>query len=51
MQPTITVLYYLITAAVTVTLLRNFLKSKDVQRSVLYALVLMPFVLRLLRIK
>ncbi len=51
MQHVITILYYLITGAITVTLLVNFTRSKDAQRSVLYALVLIPFVLRLLQIK
>jgi multisubunit Na+/H+ antiporter MnhE subunit len=47
----ITVLYYLLTAAIAVLLIRNFLKRKDWQEEVLYIVVLIPFLLRLLRLK
>jgi len=47
----VTVLYYLLTAAVAVLLVRNFLKRKDWQEEVLYIVVLIPFLLRLLRLK
>ena len=47
----ITVLYYLLTAAIAVLLVRNFLKRKDWQEEVLYIVVLIPFLLRLLRLK
>lgn len=47
----VTVLYYLLTAAIAVLLIRNFLKRKDWQDEVLYIIVLVPFLLRLLRLK
>ena len=47
----VTVLYYLLTAAVAILLIRNFLKRKDWQEEVLYIVVLIPFLLRLLRLK
>jgi hypothetical protein len=47
----VTVLYYLLTAAIAVLLIRNFLKRKDWQEEVLYVVVLIPFLLRLLRLK
>jgi len=45
------VLYYVITALFTVILVRNFIKTRDVQKGILYLAVLMPFVLRLFRLK
>ena len=47
----VTVFYCLLTAAVAVLLVRNFLKRKDWQEEVLYIVVLIPFLLRLLRLK
>jgi multisubunit Na+/H+ antiporter MnhE subunit len=47
----VTVLYYLLTAAIAILLIRNFLKRKDWQEEVLYVIVLIPFLLRLLRLK
>jgi len=29
----------------------NFIKTKDIQESMLYAIVLLPFILRILRLK
>jgi uncharacterized membrane protein len=51
MNTIVTVLYYLLTAFVAVLLVWNFLKRKDWQEEVLYIVVLLPFVLRLLRLK
>jgi len=51
MNTIVTVLYYLLTAFVAVMLAWNFLKRKDWQEEVLYIVVLLPFVLRLLRLK
>jgi multisubunit Na+/H+ antiporter MnhE subunit len=51
MDTIVTVLYYLLTAYVAVLLVRNFLKRKNWQEEVLYIIVLIPFVLRLLRLK
>lgn len=51
MDTIVTLLYYLLTAFVAVLLVRNFLKRKNWQEEVLYIIVLIPFVLRLLRLK
>ncbi len=51
MDTIVTLLYYLLTAYVAVLLVRNFLKRKNWQEEVLYVLVLIPFILRLLRLK
>ncbi|HMA53043.1 MAG TPA: hypothetical protein VKT17_01195 [Acidobacteriota bacterium] len=51
MDTIVTLIYYLLTAAIAVLLVRNFLKRKDWQEEVLYIIVLIPFVLRLLRLK
>jgi len=47
----VTVLYYLMTAFIAVLLAWNFLKRKDWQEEVLYIIVLIPFLLRLIRLK
>ncbi|MCR4424864.1 MAG: hypothetical protein NUW23_01555 [Firmicutes bacterium] len=51
METFVTAAYYLMTAAVAAVIVSNFLKSRDPQRMVLYAVVFTPFILRLLRIK
>jgi hypothetical protein len=51
MNTIVTVLYYLLTAYVAVLLVTNFLKNKKWQEEVLYIIVLIPFILRLLRLK
>jgi hypothetical protein len=47
----VTLLYYALVAFVSVLLVVNLLKSKKWERDVLYVLVLIPFLLRLLRLK
>lgn len=47
----VTVLYYALVAFVSVLLVVNLLKSRKWERDVLYVLVLLPFLLRLLRLK
>ncbi len=47
----VTVLYYLLVAGVTVVLISNFIRSRRWQQEILYLLVLLPFLLRLLRLK
>ena len=47
----ITWLYYLLVAYVIVLMVWNLLKSRKWQEEVLYVVVLLPFVLRLLRLK
>ncbi len=51
MNTIVTVIYYLLTAYVAVMLVWNFLKRKNWQEEVLYVIVLIPFLLRLLRLK
>jgi hypothetical protein len=45
------ILYYIMTAFFAVVLLWNFVKSRDVQKAILYLVILMPFVLRMFRLK
>ena len=47
----VTVLYYVLVAFVSLLLIVNLLKSKRWERDVLYVLVLVPFLLRLFRLK
>ena len=47
----ITVLYYLLTAFVAFLIIGNIFKSKKWQDEVLYVIILIPFILRLLRLK
>jgi hypothetical protein len=51
MNAVVTVLYYLMTAYIAVLLVRNFLKRTNWQEEALYLIVLIPFLLRLLRLK
>ncbi len=51
MNTVITVLYYLLTAYVALLIVWNFLKRKNWQEEVLYIIILIPFLLRLLRLK
>jgi hypothetical protein len=50
-MPVVTLLYYALVAFVSAILVVNLLKSKKWERDVLYVLVLIPFLLRLLRLK
>jgi hypothetical protein len=47
----ITIFYYLLVAFVVVLGVWNLVKSRKWQEEVLYVIVLLPFVLRLLRLK
>ena len=47
----VTTLYYLMTAFVAALLVWNFLKRKSWQEEAPYIVVLIPFLLRLLRLK
>lgn len=47
----ITILYYLLAAYVAFLMIWNIIKSKKWQEEVLYMIVLIPFLLRLLRLK
>ena len=47
----ITLLYYLLTAFIALLIVCNLIRSKRWQEELLYILVLMPFLIRLLRMK
>jgi len=47
----ITVAYYVIVAGIVVVLIRNLIRTKSWEQEVLYIVVLMPFLLRLFRLK
>jgi uncharacterized membrane protein len=51
MTTIVTALYYLLTAYIAVLIVWNFLRRKNWQEEVLYVIVLIPFILRLLRLK
>ena len=50
-QSVITVAYYGLVALAAALLFYNFLRTKSWDREILYLIVLIPFVLRLLRLK
>ena len=47
----VTVLYYLITAFFFLAVVRNFVSTKNIQEALLYGIIMIPFVLRILRLK
>jgi len=47
----VTLLYYGLVAFVSLLLIVNLLRSRDWQKDVMYVLVLVPFLLRLFRLK
>ena len=47
----ITVLYYLLIAYVSVILIWNLIKTRKWEKEILYIIVLLPFLLRLFRLK
>ncbi|MDO8835089.1 MAG: hypothetical protein Q7V01_05810 [Vicinamibacterales bacterium] len=51
LQSVITGAYYVLVAFAAAMLVYNFLRTKSWDREVLYLIVLIPFVLRLLRLK
>jgi len=51
LQTLITIVYYLLITYVVVILVWNFTKTKKWQSEVLYVVVLIPFLLRLFRLK
>ncbi len=51
MSTLVTLAYYVITAYIAVLLVWNFIKGRKWQDELLYLIVLVPFVLRLLRLK
>ncbi|HHY10216.1 MAG TPA: hypothetical protein GX528_06590 [Firmicutes bacterium] len=51
MNTIIMLLYYVLAFFIALTLLRTIIKTEDWQEAVLYCLILMPFLLRIFRIK
>lgn len=51
LQALVTVLYYLLVAWVAAMMIWNLVRSRDWREEVLYVLVLVPFLLRLFRLK
>jgi hypothetical protein len=51
LQSIITFAYYALTAGAAALLIYNFVKAKTWDREVLYLIVLLPFLLRVLRLK
>jgi hypothetical protein len=51
LQTLVTVIYYCLVAYVTVILIWNLVRARKWQEEVLYVIVLLPFLLRLLRLK
>jgi ABC-type molybdate transport system permease subunit len=51
LQSGITVVYYALVALMAAVLAREFVRERDWQREVLYLVVLIPLVLRLVRLK
>jgi NhaP-type Na+/H+ or K+/H+ antiporter len=47
----ITLLYYLLTGYIVFLIIWNLIKSKKWQDEILYVIILIPFLLRLLRLK
>lgn len=47
----ITILYYILAGYIALLIVWNLIKSKKWQDELLYVLILMPFILRLLRLK
>ncbi len=47
----ITITYYLMSIFLAIICILNFIKTKDIQESMLYAIVIIPFLLRIFRIK
>ena len=50
-QTVIGFLYYVIAAVIGLVIIANFMRTRDAKKMLLYAVVLILFVLRVLRIK
>ena len=51
LQTMVTVLYYILVAYVAVLVVWNFVRSRKWEEEILYVIVLVPFLLRLFRLK
>jgi hypothetical protein len=47
----ITIIYYVLVAYISIILVYNLIKSKAWEKEILYIVVLIPFLLRLFRLK
>lgn len=47
----VTIIYYLLVAFVVFIMIRNLIRTRQWETEILYVVVLMPFLLRLLRLK
>ena len=47
----ITVLYYLISVFFLLAIIRNFIKTRKAQEAILYGVMMLPFILRIARLK
>jgi uncharacterized membrane protein YccF (DUF307 family) len=47
----VTAIYYLLVACIVFVLIRNLIRTKHWETEILYAVVLLPFLLRLFRLK
>jgi hypothetical protein len=51
MSTAIMIFYYAMTAFFSICLVVNFIRTRDPQKAILYLVVLMPFVMRIARLK
>ncbi len=47
----VTVIYYLLVAFIVFIMIRNLVRTRNWEKEVLYVVVLLPFLLRLFRLK
>lgn len=47
----VTISYYLIAAFFLFAIIKAFIRTKSIQQSILYTIIMIPFVLRILRLK
>ena len=51
LQSIVTVLYYVLVGYIAIIMAWNFKRTKDWEKELLYLIVLLPFLLRLFRLK
>jgi len=51
LQGIVTVFYYVLVAYIAIIMLWNFKRTKEWEKELLYLIVLLPFLLRLFRLK
>ncbi len=50
-MPLITVFYYIMAGIVAIMMIWNFIKERDIQKEILIIMAIIPFLLRLFRLK